>query len=79
MKVTYNVYDGYAGGSRPHTVEVDDSDLSACETEQDQIDLIDEAIEEDYRQKCYPYWDRLQLKNAPEPNSLEEEQEDEDD
>lgn len=50
MKVTWEVSDGYAGGSRPHSTEIDDEDLDACDTEQEREDFITEAIESDFKQ-----------------------------
>ena len=33
MEVTWEICDGYVGGSRPQTTEVPDDELSECETE----------------------------------------------
>lgn len=50
MKITWEVEDGYCGKSRPQFTEVDDSDLEACETEEERNQLIEEAIQEDFEQ-----------------------------
>ena len=51
MKVTWQVDDGYVGGSRPHTTEVDDYELSECETEEERQELINDTIQNDFDQK----------------------------
>jgi len=33
MKVIWQVDDGYAGGLRPHEIDIDDGELADCETE----------------------------------------------
>lgn len=50
MKVTWEVDDGYIGKSAPHVTEIDDDELTECETEQEREDFIAECIEEDFRQ-----------------------------
>ncbi|MCK5343287.1 MAG: hypothetical protein KAR20_07775 [Candidatus Heimdallarchaeota archaeon] len=50
MKVTWEVEDGYCGGSRPHTTEVDDDELAECETEEERENLIIDYIQEDFEQ-----------------------------
>ena len=54
MQITYQVEDGYVGGQRPRTVNINDSDLEYCETKEEWEDIINECVEEDFRQNCYP-------------------------
>ena len=35
MKITWEVDDGYAGGSRPHNTEIDNDELDECETDEE--------------------------------------------
>lgn len=59
MQVTYYVDDGYANcQGRPHHVLVNDSDLEGCETEEERIKIIEEAIEDHFRQNVLWYWHR---------------------
>jgi hypothetical protein len=62
MEIRYEVEDGYAGGHRWKYVEVYDEDLEQCETMEEKIKLIDEAVEEHFSQNIYPVWDRSQIK-----------------
>ena len=61
MKIRYEVGDGYAGGSRPHYVTVDDGDLADCETREEKIALIDECVDDHFRATIIPSWDQSQL------------------
>ncbi len=51
MIVRWEVADGYAGGSRPHTTTIDDDELEECETEEERQDLINDYIQNDFDQK----------------------------
>ena len=51
MKIEWQVSDGYVGGRRPHTTIVDDDDLLACNNDDERIDLIYTAVQEDFEQK----------------------------
>ena len=48
MEVTWQVDDGYCCGSRPQYTEIDDDDLSECETDEEREKLINSAIQEDF-------------------------------
>jgi len=48
MEVTWEIEDGYCGGSRPQTTEVPDDELDECETESDCQTLIDEYVQADF-------------------------------
>lgn len=50
MKITWEVSDGYCGGSRPHTVDIDDIDLEDCENEAEREELIEEYIQNAFEQ-----------------------------
>ena len=45
------VEDGYLGGSRPHTTEVDDDELSECDTKEERQEVINDTIQNDFDQK----------------------------
>ena len=49
MRVHWELGDGYAGGSRPQHLTIDDEDLKACATREEQMDLVTEYIDEEIR------------------------------
>ncbi len=51
MEITWQVSDGYVGGSRPHTTEIPDDELEECETEEERQDLINDYIQNDFEQE----------------------------
>ncbi len=51
MIVTWEVDDGYVGGSRPQQTEIDDDELADCETEKDREDHIAMCIQDDFSQR----------------------------
>lgn len=51
MKITWQIEDGYLGGSRPHTTEVNDDELLECDTAQEMLEIISNAVTEDFQQK----------------------------
>lgn len=50
MKITWEVEDGYCGGSRPQYTEVPDEDLDECETDDEREKLIEEYVQDDFDQ-----------------------------
>lgn len=56
MEIEYRIDDGYVNPG-PHTVEVSDEDLEACETEEEKAELVDQAVEEDFRQTAHPVYE----------------------
>lgn len=56
MEVTWYADDGYVNPG-PHTVEVDDDELRECETDAQRLELVEEAIQEDFGQKVSWYYD----------------------
>jgi len=50
MIVTWEVDDGYCGGSRPHEVHVDDGELDECESESERDELIALYIQNSFEQ-----------------------------
>jgi hypothetical protein len=57
IKITWEVEDGYLGRSRPQTTTVDiEKEIMSEEdwnelTEDDKKEILDQAVEEDYKQK----------------------------
>lgn len=49
MRVTWQVEDGYVGGSRPHTTVIDDEDMEDLD-EKEREEFITERIDEDFRE-----------------------------
>lgn len=50
MEITWYARDGYCGDG-PQELGIDDEEIKNCETEEEALALIEEAIEEDFRQK----------------------------
>lgn len=50
MTVTWEVDDGYCGGSRQQHTEIDDDELAECETEEERQKLIEEYVQNDFEQ-----------------------------
>lgn len=53
VKITWQVDDGYAGGSRPQYCYVDIEDYNDCETEKDKESIIEQAVQESMEQMGY--------------------------
>lgn len=64
MRISFGLEDGYAGAARPHSVEVDDEELAECQTFEEAVCVVDEAIREWIETHIYPYWDRDQIEDA---------------
>jgi hypothetical protein len=56
MTVTWYIDDGYAGGSSPQTLDIDDGDLAECETQEEKVTLIEDAIGQAMSEMPF-YWD----------------------
>lgn len=54
MEVQYKIGDGFIRNGY-HTVEVDDEEIEDCETIDDALEVVDQAIEDDFRNKVLPY------------------------
>lgn len=50
MRVTYEVEDGYVGGSRPIYCTIDDDEILECEDKESMIQFIEDCIQEHYEQ-----------------------------
>ena len=57
MIITYEIDDGYAGKSRPQTVEVSDDEILECDSVDEIKDLINEYVVEDFQCRIYPVAD----------------------
>ncbi len=64
ITITYEVEDGYAGGSRPHSVRLDLNDFGDCETPEDIERRIDECVSDHFRENIGPYWKRDQIEEV---------------
>lgn len=51
MRLTWEVDDGYCGGSRPQHTEVPDDELEECESEEERQQLIEDYIQNDFEQR----------------------------
>lgn len=76
MKVRWQVDDGYAGGSRPHTSLIDDGEIRDCIDLQDALDFIDDCVYEDFQQRIHwGYLDRDKMTREVEQLLKEKENE----
>jgi len=48
MRVTWEVEDGYVGKSRPQYTEINDSEILECETREERLQFIADAVQEDF-------------------------------
>lgn len=55
MRVTWETEDGYMGGSRPQHTEVDDGDIESCDTLDEAMQMVSDAIQDDFEQKVTWY------------------------
>lgn len=51
MEITWEVEDGYVGKSRPQYTEIYDDDIRECESIKEAVELIEEAVQEDFESK----------------------------
>jgi len=50
MQITWEIEDGYAGGSRPQYTEIPDSELENCGGERERRRLIESYVQDDFNQ-----------------------------
>ncbi len=53
MKITWEIEDGYLGGSRPQRTFIPDEDLAECETDEERESLIRECINDDFADRIH--------------------------
>lgn len=51
MKIHWEIDDGYCGGSRPQSTEIDNEELAEYETEEEKEEFIQECLREDFNGK----------------------------
>lgn len=57
MKITWSIDDGFAHSTRSYTIDVPDEDLEDL-SEQEQQQVIDEYVRNDFENKIVYYWRR---------------------
>lgn len=62
----WEVDDGYCGGSAPQYTQVDESEIHECETLDDAVKLVEDAIENDFCNHATPTWDGEKLRKKVE-------------
>lgn len=50
VKVTWQVDDHYAGGSRPQHTYIDVDEFDGCETKEEFMEVVSNAVQDDYDQ-----------------------------
>lgn len=61
IKIEWEAEDGYAGGSRPHTITLTLHELADCRTQEELEEYVDESVNDAFRERCYAVWKREQL------------------
>ncbi len=64
IKFKWQVLDRYAGGSRPQHVTIDESEILDCEDEEELLQIIESAVQEDFEQKVSPGWDDSEVQKV---------------
>lgn len=63
IKFTYQASDGYVGGSRPQTCSVMEDEILECECVEDAVQLVEDAIQDDFLQKVSADYDLGELED----------------
>lgn len=66
MTFQWEVRDGYAGKSRPQFTDVSDEELLECESIDEAIRLVNDAIQDDYNTNIMPEWDEKEIRELVE-------------
>ena len=61
MEVTYEAEDGYVGGSRPKYVDINDEEIKDCESDDEAMRLVEDAIQEHFEQNVAASYDYKKL------------------
>lgn len=56
MEITWQIEDGYMGRSRPQHTSVDDDDILSYDTVDEAMEMIDQAVRDDFEQKISWYF-----------------------
>ena len=55
MTITWEIEDGYAGKSRPHTLEIDDEELQDYDTPKEKKEFIEECVKQAFAEEISWY------------------------
>jgi hypothetical protein len=61
IKITYSIDDGYAGGERPLSFEMDMYEFEDDMTEEEIKETVWEAIRIDMEARVHPYWSEREM------------------
>ena len=61
MRITWQVEDGYVGGSRPQYTTIDDDELAECDSEEEKEQFITQCIQEDFMMEIS--WSEISREN----------------
>lgn len=64
--VTWEVDDGYVRGSAPRRTDISVQEIQDCETLEAAVELVEQAIEDDFRTHANPCWDSERLRKQVE-------------
>lgn len=64
LRFKWEVDDGYVGRDRPQTTSVDVSEINDCETLEEAVALVEDAIQSDFEQKISACYDQQQIEDA---------------
>lgn len=62
LKINWEIDDGYVSGSRPQSTRISEEDLLECETEEQVREMLEESVEDDFRNHvnwCFSNLDEL--------------------
>ena len=77
MRISWTVDDGYAGGTRPQSLNIDDDELRECESIEEAQKLIDDYVQDEFEMNIhwvYTRYDSMiaELKNLLDnPNKID--------
>jgi hypothetical protein len=56
MEIEWGVEDGFAGGDRPHSSEIDDADIEECGSLEEAMEMLDEYMQTEFEQAISWYY-----------------------
>ena len=65
MEITWKVDDGYVGNRPKHTV-IDDDSILECDSVEEAMDFIYDAVDESFLEQISYYFDSIQVKEKVE-------------
>jgi len=64
MEFTWTIRDRYGGKHRPQTTEVSEDEIRECDSVDEAVRLVTDAIRDDYEKQIAPEWDESEIRQA---------------